>query len=278
MNKVEEIIENMITFLLQLAINNQGVQPEVLVISDTAIALMRPLWNALSLVGFGLTIVFFIVEINKIYAFEGRDMNIKSFLKPFIKLAFALFVLSKGAEVISTFLNWHNSFVNLIDTAFSAGDLGDMDGNTLTEDLINSMSTVAKVVSIIFLCPMFTFGLIMSLVWTFKGYGYQFEMLYRVGITPIALADIYSGVNANAVKWLKGFFGLTLYGVSFMAIPRLGTIVMIDQFTKSIEALCDGSVASIIPLITTLCGVLLVPVAELGVLGTIKQMCKEAIG
>lgn len=278
MGKVDEIINKMVTFLLELAINNQGVQPESLHISETAIVLIRPLWSELSLVGFGLTIVFFVVEINKIYAFEGRDMNIKSFLKPFLKFAVALYALSNATEIISTFLNWHNSFVTFVDGAFSAGDLGDLDGNSVAQDLLDSMSTVTKIISVFFLCPTFSFGLIMSLVWTYKAYGYQFELIYRVGITPIALADIYSGMNANAIKWLKGFFGLALYGVSFMAIPRLGTIIMIDQFTKSLDALMDGSVASIIPLITTLLGALLVPVAELGVLSTIKQMCKEAIG
>lgn len=282
----DDFVTGIVEGVIGLIMEASGTSPDLLKISDGVLALVRPLWAELCLFGIGLTLVFFIIELNKIYAFEGRDMNFKSMLKPFLKLGFAIVALSLGANIITTFLDWHNGFIDTINTrlnaytmipSYVASDGTLVMPTTIAGEIVAEMGLGTKIASILPLIIAWIVSAVMKFIWDFKAYGYQFELLYRVGITPVALADIYSGQNANAVKWLKGFIGLALYGVSFIVIPRLGVAVSVEQFRKSIDALTSGSAMGLFTMLLAFVGMLIVPIAELAIMGTIKQVCKEAL-
>lgn len=281
----DDIVSDLLETIIGVIMDCSGTSPEMLKISDNTLSLIRPLWNELCLFGLGLSLIYFIIELNKIYAFEGRDMNMKSMLKPFLKLGFAVVALSCGARVINVFLEWHNSFIDTIDASLS-GYMADPSFTTssgaviapatIAEQMVDDMGFGTKIASLLFLPIAWCISAVLIFIWNFKAYGYQFEMLYRVGITPVALADIYSGQNANAIRWLKGFIGLALYGIAFVVIPRLGVLVSVDQFRASVDMLGGGDLG-LFAMLSAIIGLLIVPIAELGVMGTIKQLCKEAM-
>lgn len=283
----DEILANALEMVLDMVMSVSGIAPGLLKISNEALEVINPIWSELCILGLGLTIVFFIIELNKIYAFEGHDMNMKSLIKPFLKLGCAVIALIFGARIIGVFLGWHNSFIDLIDGSLRVYhpymDFQDPSGNRITPavlatDMIENMGLGTKFVAIFLLCIAWFVSAVVSFIWDFKAYGYQFELLYRVGITPLALADIYSGQNANAIKWMKGFLGLALYGISFIVIPRLGVIISVDQLQNAVTNLTQtGGAVNVLAIVSSIIGILIIPIAELGIMGTVKQVCKEVL-
>ena len=133
---------------------------------------------------------------------------------------------------------------------------------------------------------MYLVTVVCSIVWKYKALTYKIEVLYRMGISPIALADVYSGQNAQGVRWLKAMLGLGLYAASFIIVVKLGNAIALQEFADSIlkyfgdlksGAAMDESAKTVWGMIGNLAGMLVIPIAELGVISAIRSAIKEAL-
>lgn len=115
-------------------------------------------------------------------------------------------------------------------------------------------------------------GVIVGLVFKYKAYAYKIEVIFRTGIAPIALGDVYSGENSTAVKFIKRFLALGLYAMAFVVVVNIGASMIGADF---LEGLTSGDTWKILGGILN-CFV--VPFAELGALGVAKQACNEVLG
>lgn len=304
-------IEELINKILETLINNQATITSVseLQFNSTVLAYASKIWNYFMIIGIGMTLIYFLMEMNRKLAFEGRDLNLKSMFAPFLKLMAAIAVLSQGANIVSWLLGFHNK---LIQQAFSgdtfkadvadiatgdAAGLGDV-ATIIGTDGVGGIGEVftqlhlgigVKLTILVIFLLTWLVALICGLVWSYKALTYKIEFLFRISITPIALADIYSGQHSNAIRWFKGILGTTLFGFSMLIIPRIGGLIsysfIMDITTEFYDIVGDGvgeavggTISVLWNMIKGILGLLVVPIAELGCLSAIKQLTKEVLG
>lgn len=276
---VFEVIEAAITACLSAT----SMSVSDLEIPNSMFHLVDSVWGYFSIVGIAMTIIYFLIEINQKLAFERSDFSLHSFGAPLLKLAVAIAVLANGAKIIAWIFGFGNGLVNATnswDIAFGAAY--DTNGSTA---LIESMREVCNglgfFMALAMLLPcfcMYIVSIVCSLVWKFKALTYKIEALYRVGISPVALADVYSGQNAQAIRWIKGMIGMMLYGASFILIIKLGHAIALQQVVQDVQEFIDSnSGVTVWSLFSHLIMIVIVPIAELSVIGAIRSAIKEAL-
>ena len=255
---------------------NWGV-PDLLQITDNEINIARTMYKYFMVIGIGMTIVYFIMEMNKQYALQARDLNIKTVGVPFLKLLASIAVLSQGSKIIGWILSFNNSLVKYAQTNFtmtgSGKGLADLTDKIPSGDnIVNALSFMNLLVLLLPALICWLIGVIVGLVFKYKAYAYKIEVIFRTGIAPIALGDVYSGENSTAVKFIKRFLALGLYAMAFVVVVNIGASMIGADF---LEGLTSGDTWRILGGILKC---LVVPFAELGALGVAKQACNEVLG
>lgn len=277
-----EILEACIT----ACVGTTAMSASDITISNDMAHLIDSVWGYFAIVGVGMTIIYFLMEVNRKLAFERNDFSMQSMFAPFLKLAAAIIVLANGGKLIGYIISAGNAAItaaNGWDIAFAAGHGGE--STTGAAELIEDMRTMTDglgfFMAIAMLLPcfcMYIVSIVCSLVWKFKALTYKIEVLFRVGISPIALADIYSGQNAQAIRWCKAMLGVGLYGMSFILVIKLGHAIALQQIVDDVHSFIDTtSGATVWSLFSHLIMIVIVPIAELGVIGTVRSAIKEAL-
>lgn len=247
-------------------------------------------WNYLALIGVGMTLIYFLIEMNQKLAIEGsQNMTMKSLMAPFLKLMIAIVILCNGSKITMGLLSINDTFVaHFNGTAVSDSstpstptvtdpDTEGMDATSAEvyvkmRDAMADLGMVQAVIFCLILLLAYLVSLVVMLVWMYKAVSYKLEVLFRVAITPVALADVYSGSHSNAFRWLKGFLALALYAVAIIILPKIATLL-----GASLLATGLASGAGLWDLTRALFTLFVAPFAALGVASTVKQMCKEAL-
>lgn len=249
-----------------------------------AMNILRPIWNYLALVGIGLSLIYFLLEMNQKLALEGRDLNLKSFFSPFLKLMVSIAVLANGSTIVSMLLSLNDNFISAANNALITNPAGAYDNGG--QSAIDGMKQIIEDGGLLFqlgiLVPvfgMYVISMVLCLVWWFKALTYKIEVLFRVSITPLGLCDVYSGQNSNAIRYLKGFLVLGVYAGSMILLPRISTMLAVEAFADASEAIKNGSLTGIWDLIKALLQVMFVaPFAALSCANLARTAAKEALG
>ncbi len=267
---MDDFLESLLDFIIDSS-RSVSLDPDYLIVSDGSLEIVNSVWAYLRLIGIGLTLVYFLAEINRMMVFEGRDVTYKTVLVPFLKLALAYFVLSKGALIVSWILTFNNTLISYADANFLGTSAGLGTAGISSEGIIDGMGFWEKILFVIPCLLLWFCTVILSLVFIYKSFTYKLELLLRTCFAPVALADIYSGQHANAVRYLKGFLAHVLYGACFIIIPRMGNSLFVADMDSMIFS--DG-----MSYIIYFFFCLLAPLAEIGILSAAKQVTKEALG
>ena len=256
----------------------EGIRPEGLIqnnltFESSQVSWTVNAWNAggIRVIAVGLTILFFILELNRAYFFDGRELSYKTIAVPFVKLAVAVTVLKYAGGLITIILNTSNALVRTM------GGVGPNDANEPPLDALNDsvkgMGWITLILAILIMIIFWLISQVIMLVFLYKILLFKMEFIIRIIFTPVALADVYSGMHSNAVRWLKALFALALYGACFIIIPKIGAAFMNSLIT---DAVSDGG-EGVFRLFKLLIMAFVVPIAELGMLGVAKQVTKEAL-
>lgn len=317
-----EIVANIFGWVIAMLMNVGGAGAENLEIDaspDSTLGnVIERMWDYFAVIGIGLTLVYFLLELNQKYALEGRDITLKTFGIPFLKFMFAIAILARSGDMIGWVFTWGNSAYDyaagIVDTDAYMDDLtnglNNIDANiknsvtglisTDTDDEeqaaaaesignalvtgLNGLKIGPSITLLLMSVLMLLVNIVLSIVWTYKAIAYKLEVLYRVGLTPIAMADIYSGHNSGAIRWIKGCVGLVLYGMSFVILPKLANVLTIQQLTDTITGMLTNiadltfDFNDIITYVVRLGACIAAPFAALGCLSAIRQLIKEATG
>lgn len=274
-----DIVESMIVYVLGMVVAVTGVdtadflitQPEINYVCNTQTGVTTSIMGYFALLGLGLSLVYFLIEINQKIAFERNDFTIKSFSVPFLKLMASYAILCNIDVIVSSLASIGNAFISWagnFDIAFSPDDLNlPLDG----------MGFFMAIVMLIPMLIMMLVTIVCSLVWKYKAISFKLELLFRIGYSPIAYADVYSGQNSQALKWSKAFLGTLLYGASMLLIVKLGGAIATTQLAASLLALQDDGFENTWLFIKNLAAMIVYPIAELGAIGAVRQVIREAL-
>ena len=286
-----------LTFLYEVvegAMSFGGATAESLKLSESAMHFSRELWKYLAIAAMGMTIIYSLLEINQKFLYEGRDVTMKTFLIPFCKLFMVIVLLGHSAEIANDVLGFYNTTLKTVEkweVTVGGEVITDTDEDaSLTEkekmekkkaEIRTAMGGIG-LLEMIGLLPiallLYIIQLVLKFIWEYKAITFKLELLWRIGMTPIAFSDIYSGQSSNAIRWLKSFIATAIYGAAFILIVKMGGAMLSGEWRIAFMEMLDAEKGGMIHGLATLIKFIVVPFAELGVLGAIKQTTKEAFG
>ena len=287
--------------LLKSILTGMTISPETLKFDNTSNIIgtngvIEQMWGVIASIATTLTILYFVLEINRKMMFERDDFTLKSIGAPLFKLIIAIAIIDNGVDIINGILSGHDALVAQAKDWGSSADTAIT--YTAEKNPFKSFGLIQQLAIFIPMIVAWMISLVVTFLFWYKAIGYKIEFLFRIGITPIALADIYSGNNSNAIRWLKGFLGLVLYGVSFLVLPKIayaladGMIIKLleDNGTLTKDAINGikngkdtGSIIAILAgdsiwtVIKYIIMKMLAPIAALGSLSAVRQMTKEVV-
>lgn len=282
---MDDILGGFFNWVITTIFELTGATASQLNISNGTIQSIHDVWNYFIMAGIGLTIVYFIIDLNRKWMFEGQNMSIKSMAVPFLKLVIAIILMANAAKLFGALCSFNNGFAEALERMdFRPGSLT-IDDN-LGSDIMKQLGFWEKIIMIFPLIVGFAVGIICNLVWAYKALIYKIELIVRTAFAPVALADIYSGLNASAIKYIKGTIALILYGGCLIILPKVTLAVgaenfniMMEQMTNVIHNTSFGSTMSdIFNVILSWFELIICPIAGIGLCGAAKALTKEAMG
>ena len=258
-----------------------ALEAEELKIENDMLTVAGKLAGYVAFVGMGLTIIYFLLEINQKLAFEGRDGSFKPLYAPIFKLCGALGLMSQAPKITGGILSFSNAITGEAAgiSLFESPSVTDLDNEIKTcAETFGALGFFEKAFLLLPLLLMWVISLAIGLVWSYKALQYKLELVYRITVTPIAFSDLYNGANSHAIRWFKGFIAFTLYGASLIAIPKIGTDIQAGTAATAFKEAMAGDEITIGIMLKSFLNFLILPFAELGVLGAIKQAIKEGVG
>ena len=266
--------------------------------SGVVTSAIKAIGGALGGIACAMTVIYFLLELNNKMALEGTsNMTPKSILGPFLKLMIAVSLFSHSGAIITDVCSFNNYIIDkmsviTVDTSGATGvSLGvedsysgesfeDKELEGKNKDLyeaimkkVDDFGMIEKVIICLVLVLAWLVSMILGLVWMYKAIMFKLELFYRLSVTPIALADVYSGMNGNAIRWIKGLIAMGIYGGAFFIIPKIAVLMSVFQFGDA-TALTPAGVWAMVKLIF---GTLVAPFAALAAMSTIRQAAKEAL-
>ena len=272
------------------------IDPDSLKISlgkgGTLDTVIKSMFDVMMTLGIALTVAYFLLEMNRRLLFERSDFTVKSVLAPLVKLVAVIFFLKQAWNIVVTLTDCHNWIIEQAKSWGDASKLNDWQKDLASTHPFKSLGLIAKCIA----CLPMIIGWLVSVVCTFvywyKSIGYKIEYLYRLGLSPVAFADVYSGNNSNAYRWFKGFFGFAMYGAAFILIPKIALGITQDTYAifweKSGEVVTEGmfdnpattaatlAADSIWTFIKFIFLQMLAPIAAIGTISSVRQLTKEA--
>lgn len=283
---MKDIVKDILLSVVSACIGSGSLSADSIMIKDTTVEFIKTMWDYFAVAGIAMSIIYFLLEINRKLAFERTDFSMHSFGAPFLKLGASIIVVGNGKSIISWLVKGGNRFITWADTRFDPAWTAQEGLKDVVDQMTDGMGFFLAIALILPAFCMYLVTVVCSIVWKYKALTYKIEVLYRMGISPIALADVYSGQNAQGVRWLKAMLGLGLYAASFIIVVKLGNAIALQEFADSIlkyfgdlesGAAMDESAKTVWGMIGNLAGMLVIPIAELGVISAIRSAIKEAL-
>lgn len=236
--------------------------------------ILTVLFDICSSVAMSLTLIYFLIEINRRLVFEATDVTLKTVFVPFLKLLAALGLIAHAKDIAIEIMDIFNSMVDKISIEAY---------EDVTSTTVSGLGIIACAFLFLPLLLVWLVSLVVEFVYWYKAIGFKLEFFYRAAVTPIAMADIYNDFSSGSVRWIKGLFAFGLYGLAFMILPSLcndlvAEIADLGSITDAADAMQDNVIEGIWDFIKALIGGLLAPIAAIGTLSVVKQLTKEAVG
>ena len=235
------------------------------------------IWDLCLAIAYGMTAIYFVYECNNKWAFEGNDISAKSFVAPFLKAIVAVIVIGNSQKVFFGMYDITAGWVNKLNgESADPVDLGVLTSTDPGAEVVKAMGILQLIVILLPALLGWVIGCIVNLVFKFKVILYRIEFAFRIGISPLALADSFNGLSSNSLRWLKGFFGICIYGAAFVAVPKIGAALFSSTVLTDLQSALTGAADDPFEIFSYAFQLIILPIAELGVLGSIQQACKEA--
>lgn len=284
----------MIKYVLDASGSSQSIE-DALSFTATDLTIANSLWSYLAIVGVSLLIVYFLCDLNKILLQSQGNINGKILFAPIMKFGIGYYFLAHGGKIVGWIFDLNNAMISYVNTQIVMTSVGTWGVPDTTTQAIIEMVDNLGFYDACFLAAMLIIVLMLSyipsLVMLYNAYARKLEMIIRVGITPVALGDIFKGTDGTAVKWLKQFLALSLYGVCMIMVIKIGSNLQISYLLTKFnnEALNDltnvilnvtvvGGLWRSLQFIRNLAGLLVIAIAEIGACSLLKQACKEVLG
>ncbi len=284
----DDLVEGMsgvhkaVGWLISFVVSNVGGSTELvnlLSFQDSDLAVSNLMWDTFSIVGVGFLIIYFLMELNKIALMSQGNLTMQAFFAPFLKFVCGVAVVCNGNKVIGWILSANNWLMKEADENF----ILDPYNPATSPSMGNLKEQISKlgffdcvwVILGCFVCALIS--MLVELIMIYNAYARKLEILFRVGLTPISLGDIYKGTDSTAVRYVKKLLALALYGCAFIVIVKIGTNFAMEALVTTFDGFGD-SLLNPFDTLKVLGYPIVVSIAEVGALSMAKQACNEVLG
>lgn len=248
---------------------------------DNALLLniINTIWQYFKLAGMGIAIIYFLMELNNKMGFENGNITLKTFAMPFVKLCLAIVMLAYAPTLMSNMFAVNDSFINTVNSisvssSSSSSTDTDADADSVPDpagmkEKIQKSTLITQIGYLLPLLLVWLVSVIANLIWIYKALTYKIELVFKISLTPLAIVDCYNTNSTAVIRWAKSVLGLVIYGGCLMLLSRMAYLTLETEALSADTTFFDWLLSGVKALV--------MPFVMLGVTGTIKQVCKEAL-
>lgn len=179
-------------------------------------------YTSLTSVALSLIVMYFLFSITDKVA-QGQ-MTIEIFVPEFIKLLAAAFLVLEGYNFFKLLISLGESITKTVGNSFT-NDPTTNNLRYMVETNADDSAIVQVSVLAVLIIPTI-FGLLARLSIYVVCIGRALEIIVRLALSPIAVADVFgNGLNSGGFRYIKKFLAVTLQGaVIIVIIHIMGTL------------------------------------------------------
>lgn len=269
----KDFVIEMLNFIIT---SDTGMVNNYLTFTEAEGLIMTKIWNYFEVVGVSLTLIFFFIELSKIELEQRGEVTLQSLLAPFLKVVIAFMLIMSGKEIITSFFGFNNGIVEYIEAnSLVVEETPDDPSNGAIEKLVDELGLLPLVMVSLASIILWLLSRLCYLVIAYQAISRKIEMILRAGFTPIAIGDVYRGADGNAVRYLKKFLALCLWGYAMLAIIQIGNFLAVQNMASCFGSVLKGTTLGIL---TAVLSSLVFPLAEAGMISASKQICNDVFG
>lgn len=291
-----------------------GFVPSLLRFNSDEFGIATQLWTYISIIGIGITIIMFLADLDKTMFMMQGNFTWSKFFEPFWKFIVALLIISNGGAIVSWIVGFNNWFINITETltvsgSFASVPLDSSSMNACIVAMATGMDFWTAIFATLAMFIVFVVGLVPALVMAYNALTRKFEFILRIGFAPIAMADVYKGMDSTSVRYIKKLLALVFYGGGMVLVLKIGagliskTLNDLFSFMPNLMSgastvagdsiggqivgtilvdLMVGSgltvIGQVLVLVIGVLAAIVILFAELGACSMIKQACNDVLG
>lgn len=196
-------------------------------------------YTSLTSVALSLIVMYFLFSITDKVA-QGQ-MTIEIFVPEFIKLLAAAFLVLEGYNFFKLLISLGESITKTVGNSFT-NDPTTNNLRYMVETNADDSAIVQVSVLAVLIIPTI-FGLLARLSIYVVCIGRALEIIVRLALSPIAVADVFgNGLNSGGFRYIKKFLAVTLQGAVIIVIIHImgtlnATLVIPPDNDTSVSAL-----------------------------------------
>lgn len=225
--------------------------------------LIKQIYNSFFAVGMSLSMAYFVVFLT--HETTAGHWSTDSLIRALMMLIAAVGLMANGYKLIDLFIDLGASLGQVIIDVMGNGN-GPVP--IVDEDFVTRLNTNTGLIPRVFaFVQLFLPSLVMKACYLYIQvvcYMRMLELVMKAFFMPIAIGDIYSGPNPNAIRYIKSFLATCLQGV--IIVGALAGFSMLGSAVAT-EVKGLGFFANIVLAFTLV-----------GVVGKSSSMAKEIVG
>ena len=228
--------------------------------------------------GLIMLVLYFLMDIMTQTTSRVRDFDAKSFFMSFLKAVMGLAMLKYGYWIMGSLVEVSNTITNMVmngkvvtgedNQAFDrlyAIVVNAVGGNGVLDNLGLAMSAVVLQIT----------QIIPEIIILFQAISRRIEIIFRVGIAPISMPDVYNGFSGSkAVTYLKRFAVVLLQGPMMIVIIKVAFQLQANHVAAVLDTL-DGKH---VPALSLIIEMALYGFAAAGLISSSKTALNDALG
>ncbi len=226
MDELELIIE-----VLEETINNviNKNLKDVLKLSAGEFGVANTIYDIILPLALILLAIYFLVEL--LEKSTSQNFNAEQMISLLIKLAIGVIIVQHIDVVIVAICNITNGILTAINETTT-----DFLGSLSIETRMNgAQSFFAIVANFIMFFVAYIIAVAMNVLILFHVISVKFEIVARAAFAPLGVADVMSGMNSGAIRYIKSFLSVSLQLVIILAANVICLSIangMADKFPK----------------------------------------------
>lgn len=252
---------------------------KVLTIDNTAFSIAMDIYKFFLPLGIIMLVLYLLMDILNITTNRLRELDIKVFMTVFLKGAIGLVLLKYGPVVIKALIETANTVVQAVieGKVFGggAGSTSKDDYYLIILEEVTKMGFFGKLGLAATSTILYIGQAIPEVAIMLQAVSRKIEIIYRVGMAPISLTDIYNGIsNSKALIYLKRLAVCLLHGALMIMIVK----ITYELETTHMADMLSSMKGQGLPSFTQVIEICLYGYAAAGLIASSKSALNDAIG